>query len=141
MDGSLPDPGSVLNTTTGTGYSAMNRVFNVDASGNVTAGTLVAQTSDQTKAIIAAYANSVSGDTVSQNTAAAETTYVGDAIANVTNVKQLVSGPLRRRQPRHHGDEHHCDAVRLSSDSCSRKRPGTAAHLVLDRVRPPGCSR
>ncbi len=93
VEGSLSDPNSVLNTTTGAGYGALHNAFNVGTDGTVAAGTLVAQTSDQTSATIAAYANSVGSDTVSQNTASAETTYFGNAIANVTNVSQLISDP------------------------------------------------
>ncbi len=89
VEGSLSDPDGVLNTETGTGYGALNAAFNVDNSGDVTAGDLVAQTSDQTTATVQAYAQSVGSDTVSKNTAQAETAYFSSAIAQVTNVSQI----------------------------------------------------
>lgn len=97
VGGSLSNPNSGLNTKPGAGYFALHEGFNVDATGVATAGSLMAQTSDQTTATIQAYANSVGSDKVSQDAAKGETAYFGSLIGTLKIADDAVGDPRLKK--------------------------------------------
>lgn len=90
IEGGLADPKSLVNTTSGAGYTALNGAFNVSSTGGPSTKRTGAQTHDATLATSQAYVAAKGQNSTSIATAKAEADYYNTAIGNVTTVDGLL---------------------------------------------------
>lgn len=93
IEGRLDDPRSLVNTTAGAGYTALNSAFNVSSSGGPSTKQTGAQTHDAILSISQAYVAAAGHDTASTAAAKQEADYYNTAVAKVTSVDDLVKDP------------------------------------------------
>lgn len=90
LEGGLADPLSLVNTSAGAGYTALNGAFNVSSTGGPSTAQTGAQTHDAILAASQAYVAAAPQNTTAIATAKAEADYYNTAIANVTSVDGLM---------------------------------------------------
>jgi hypothetical protein len=89
VESNLADPKSVINTTSGSGYLALQQAVNVSSSGGASTTLMRAQTTDQTDATIASYSAQIGTDSASQGAGSTETAYFSAMIATATSVTDI----------------------------------------------------
>lgn len=93
VEGRLDDPTSVLNTTKGAGYTALNQAFNVDETGGPSTTATGAQTHDAILSTSKAYVAAAGHDTASIAAAKQDADYYNKAITAATSVDDVLKDP------------------------------------------------